>query len=168
VIINAIHFESKLHSKSGFTLIEVLITLAIVSILAAVAIPTTQLAVKRNKERELRNAVVQNREALDAYKQAVEQGRIARQAGDSGFPPTLDALTTGVDDKKNPAGGKIVFLRRIPRDPFYPDASVPAAATWGKRSYASPADRPKEGADVFDIYSLSADIGLNGVPYQGW
>jgi general secretion pathway protein G len=111
---------------------------------------------------------MQIREALDGYKQAAEQGRIARQAGDSGYPASLELLTQGLEDRKNPVGMPLKFLRRVPRDPFYPDPALPASATWGKRSYASTADRPKEGADVFDVYSMSTGTGLNGIPYGEW
>ncbi|MFN3717093.1 MAG: hypothetical protein ACK4R8_10260, partial [Thiobacillus sp.] len=62
----------------------------------------------------------------------------------------------------------LYFLRRLPRDPFYPDASVPAAETWGLRSYASPPDAPVPGRDVFDVHSLSTAKGLNGLPYREW
>jgi general secretion pathway protein G len=71
-------------------------------------------------------------------------------------------------DIRSPTPKKIYFLRRLPRDPFFPDARAPAAATWGLRSYASPADDPQPGKDVFDVYSLATGSGLNGVPYRDW
>ncbi|MBC6962514.1 MAG: general secretion pathway protein GspG, partial [Nitrosomonas sp.] len=63
---------------------------------------------------------------------------------------------------------KIFFMRRLPRDPMFPDTEVPAAETWGKRSYASPPDSPEEGDDIYDVYSLSEKAGLNGIPYNQW
>lgn len=74
----------------------------------------------------------------------------------------------GVEDAKDPMRRKIYFLRRLPRDPFTADPAVPSHASWGKRSYASPADKPQEGNDVFDVYSKSPGIGLNGIPYKEW
>lgn len=152
----------------GFTLIELVVTVAIVGILASIAVPLGELSVQRAKEQELRSALRQIREALDIYKRAADEGRVQRRADGSGYPPTLDDLVAGVEDAKTPVQAKIYFLRRLPRDPFYPDPGVAAADTWGKRAYASPPDAPFEGNDVFDVYSLSERIGLNGTAYREW
>ena len=152
-------------STSGFTLIELVVTVAIVAVLASGIMPMIEVTVQRNKEQELRVALMQIRTAIDAYKNA---GIDERTVGASGYPKTLELLASGVEDAKNPAKVKIYFLRRIPRDPMSSDPSIPAAETWGKRSYASSAENPQEGNDVFDIYSLSTERGLNGTPYQEW
>ena len=102
----------------GFTLIELLITVVIVGILALSAMPLAELAVQRSKESELRSALRQIREAIDTYRRDVEEGRIPRKALESGYPPTLDILVTGVEDEKSPSRKKIYFLRRIPRNPL--------------------------------------------------
>jgi general secretion pathway protein G len=153
---------------SGFTLIELIITVTIVALLAGAAVPLAELAVKRTREHELQSALRQIREGIDAYKRAWDDKKIARVANESGYPKSLDQLVNGVPDITTPTKAQIYFLRRIPRDPTYPDAGVPAAATWGKRSYASPPDSPSEGADVFDVYSLSTEVALNGVSYREW
>jgi general secretion pathway protein G len=108
------------------------------------------------------------RDAIDAYKQASDEGRIVKKVGESGYPKTLEELLTGVEDQKHPKKARIYFLRRIPRDPFATDPELTAAQTWGKRSYASPPDDPKEGDDVFDVFSLSPYVGINGRPYREW
>jgi general secretion pathway protein G len=154
--------------RSGFTLIELVITVAIVAILASAVVPLNELVVTRSKEQDLRRSLRDIREAIDAYKQAWDEGRIVRQPAETGYPKSLDVLTDGVEDIKNPKKAKIYFLRRLPRDPFAVDSSVSSAATWGKRSYASAPDDPKEGEDVFDVYSLTAGKGLNGRPYREW
>jgi general secretion pathway protein G len=154
--------------SKGFTLIELVVTVAIVGIMASVAVPLGELTLQRVKEQQLRSGLRQIREALDAYKRASDEGRVLRRADGSGYPRTLDELASGVEDAKSPTHNKIYFLRRLPRDPFFGREEAPAATSWGKRSYASPPDMPVEGEDVFDVYSLSERVGLNGVPYREW
>ncbi len=157
-----------MRKAGGFTLIELVITVAIVGILAGMAVPLKEIVVKRGNERDLRNALREIRGALDAYKRAVDEGKVKHSVGDSGFPTSIDELAAGVEDISNAERQKIYFLRRVPRDPMNPDASLSAAQTWGKRSYASGPDEPREGRDVFDVYSQAAGRGLNGVPYREW
>jgi len=152
----------------GFTLIELVITVAIVGLLATAAFPLAEMAARRTKEQDLRLALREIRDALDDYKAAFDEGRIAQEVGESGYPPDLDTLVAGVEDAKSPESTTIYFLRRIPRDPFYPDATAKASETWGLRSYASPPEDPQPGDDVYDVYSLSTGTGLNGVAYRDW
>ncbi len=160
----------------GFTLIELMIVVAIMAILATAALPFRELMVQREKEQELRVALRQIRTAIDAYKQAVDDGRVAKKADESGYPPRLEELFMGVPDIKSTDKEKknIYFLRRLPRDPMFIELDIagttatPTVDTWGKRSYESPPDSPKEGDDVFDVYSFSEKIGSNGIPYREW
>jgi general secretion pathway protein G len=152
----------------GFTLIELLITVAIVAILASIAVPMAQLVVQRNKEQELQTALLKIRGAIDAYKQAVNDGHIEKLSGESGYPRSLKELVYGVDQKDDPKKSKIYILRKLPRNPMVQDPTIPAEQTWGKRSYASSPDSPQEGADIFDVYTLSDEVGLNGIPYRDW
>jgi general secretion pathway protein G len=153
----------------GFTIIELVVTVGIIALLASAVVPSAQLVYQRQREIELRASLRTIRAALDAYKLASDTGRIKKALGKSGYPPDLQSLVDGVEDASSPKEGvKIYFLRRLPRDPFWPDAAAPAADTWGLRSYASPPEDPQPGDDVYDVHSRSSRTGLNGVPYRDW
>lgn len=157
-----------LHGTSrGFTLIEMVVTLAIVGLLASIAAPLTETVIRRGKEQELRTALYQIRDALDAYKRAADSGRIEKSATSNGYPSSLKVLVDGARDLRSPKGAKIFFLRRIPRDPFGKPKRDPIE-DWGLRSYDSPAQNPRDGEDVFDVYSKTRGKGLNGIAYSEW
>jgi general secretion pathway protein G len=150
----------------GYTIIELLVVMAVLGILATAAMPLAELGVRRAKERELKQAVWEIRHAIDLYKQASDDGRVRKLPDASGYPPSLEALTAGVPDLA--AGGALAyFLRRIPRDPFAAPTGE-NARTWGLRSYRSSAADPQEGVDVFDVYSKSEATGMNGIAYRQW
>jgi general secretion pathway protein G len=147
--------------QKGFTLVELVITVAIVALLASVALPLAEVTVQRNKEKDLRHALREIRGAIDAYKKAADDGAIERKADESGYPPTLATLVEGVADKRKTDGTKLYFLRRVPADPL-------TGEDWGLRSYASSPTEPQAGKDVFDVFSKSDQKGLNGTAYREW
>ena len=152
----------------GFTLVELLIVVAIMALLASIAAPLAELSYQRGKEQELRTALREIREAIDTYKRAADDGKIEKSADSSGYPPSLKTLVEGGPDKSTPEKSTLYFLRRIPRDPLAVEARAPAEATWALRSYASAADDFRGGPDVYDVRSQSTRAGLNGVPYAQW
>jgi len=179
----------ELRCVRGFTLIELVVTLALVSLMALVAVPLYEVTAVRMKEAELRTALRQIRTALDAYKDAADAGKIQKDPSDSGYPPSLKVLVEGVDAAQtaqtagltssttsmtspngNASSGptRLMFLRQVPRDPFTPDPSVPPDEQWDTRSYGSPPSDPQPGKDVYDVMSKSTTVGSNGVAYKDW
>jgi len=152
----------------GFTLIELVVTVAIIGLLTSAAMPLVKLTVQRERETELHQSLRILRSAIDAYKEAADTGRIKMELGDSGYPPNLQILVDGTEDIQSEKKTMIYFLRRVPRDPFFPDAAVTPAETWGLRSSKSPPTDPQAGDDVFDVYSMAQGNGLNGVAYHEW
>ena len=154
-------------SQRGFTLIEVVVTLALIGLLAGMAAPLTETVVRRGKEQELRTALYQIRDAIDAYKRAFDAGYIEKSLNSSGYPPNLQVLVEGVRDVRSAKGAKFYFLRRVPHDPLAP-VKRDDEGGWGVRSYDSTAQNPRDGEDVFDVYSKARGKGLNGIAYREW
>lgn len=153
----------------GFTFVELLVCLVLLGILASIVIPVTEITSRNSKEKDLKRSLVEIRQAIDAFKTASEQNKIPKSfKTETGYPSNLKVLE-GVKTKD----GKIVverFIRNIPRDPFFEGniENFSPEETWGKRAYLSDYDKPKNGDDVYDIYSLSEQKGTNGIPYNQW
>ena len=146
-------------SSLGFTLIELIAAVTILLILSGMAIPLARITIKREKERELRHALWEMRDAIDRYKDTAEQGKFQIKVDSLGYPPDLDTLVNGVD-----AGGKkIRFLRRIPIDP------MTNGTDWGLRAVQDdPNSDSWNGENVFDVYTKSQGTALDGTKYKDW
>lgn len=145
--------------EAGLTLVELIVTVAILSILASAALPLTRFTVKREKERELRYDLWEMRDAIDHYKDAAERGGIQTKVDSFNYPPDLQTLVDGVDIQ----GKKVRFLRKIPVDPMTGNTD------WGMRSMQDdPTSDSWGGQNVFDVYSKSDGTGLDGTKYNTW
>jgi general secretion pathway protein G len=143
----------------GLTLVELIITVGILAILAAAAVPIVRFQVKREKERELHYDLWMMRDAIDKYKDAADKGAIQTKVDSQNYPPDLETLVTGVDIQ----GKKVKFLRKIPIDP------MTNKAEWGLRSMQDdPQSTSYGGQSVFDVYSKSEGTALDGTKYADW
>jgi general secretion pathway protein G len=154
-------------AERGFTFVEMLVVVALVSILAAAVVPLAKVTMQRQREIELRRALREIRTAIDHYKDAVDGGQIPAtrvRPGSEGYPPDLETLVVGVQAAgQGTTERKLKFLRRIPIDPMTREAS------WGMRSYEDrPDSKPWGGGNVYDVYSKSDGTALDGTKYQDW
>ncbi len=141
------------------TLIELVVAIAIMAILATAVLPITRNVVKREREKELRAALWQMRDAIDRYKDYADQGKFQIKLDSNGYPPDLEELVKGVDIQ----GKKIKFLRRIPIDPMI------HSREWGLRSMQDdPTSESWGGQSVFDVYTKSNGTALDGTKYKDW
>jgi general secretion pathway protein G len=154
--------------RPGFTLTEMLVTATILGILAGAAIPLAKVAVKREREIELRRALRTIREAIDAYKKLADEKKIEVDSDSDGYPPDLETLVNGVslkaDEKSKSTEERLIkFLRRVPRDP------MTSSGEWGLLSSQDEPDSLSWGEEnVFDVYTRSRATALDGTPYRDW
>ena len=157
-------------NSSGLTLVELLVTLVILSILAAAALPYAEVTVRREKELELRRALRDVRTAIDAFYEDWKGGKISKTstaASEDGYPRTLQVLVDGADSG-DAKGGKRKYLRRVPRDPFADQARAPLEQ-WVLRSYVDGPDSIVWGGrDVYDVRSGAQTTALDGTRYKDW
>ncbi len=147
--------------ERGFTLAELVMVAALITILAGMALPIAKYTVKRQKEAELRLALRRMRTAIDEYKRLADQGMIQVKLGSEGYPPDLETLVEGVEVVGQPVKRK--FLRRIPRDP------MTGTTEWGLRSYQDEPDSESWGGqNVYDVYTTSDGVAIDGTKYKDW
>ena len=148
-----------LSSQAGLTLVELIVTVAILGILASALMPLARFQAKREKERQLRYELWQMRDAIDHYKDAADKHAFITKMDSQGYPPDLDTLVKGVDVQ----GKKVRFLRRIPTDP------MTGKDEWTLRSMQDdPNSDSWGGQNVFDVASKSQGTALDGTKYSDW
>jgi general secretion pathway protein G len=147
-------------AESGFTLLELIVAATILSILTLMVLPLARITIQREREKQLRQALWEMRDAIDRYKDAADRNAFQTKVDSQGYPPDLDTLVKGVEI----AGGKkLRFLRSIPVDP------MTKSTEWGLRSMQDDPDSDSWGGQsVFDVYTKSTGVGLDGTKYKDW
>jgi general secretion pathway protein G len=152
--------EGSPDQTAGFTLLELIVTTAILSLLAMVAVQLVSIQIQREKEKELRHALWELRDAIDRYKESADRSYFQTKVDSNNYPPDLDTLVKGMEMN---GGKKIRFLRRIPRDP------LTNGFEWGLRSNQDDPDSDSWGGQaVFDVYTKSEKTALDGTKYKDW
>ena len=152
-------FTAVTNRSSGLTLIELIVAVTILTILTGAAVPIARVRIRREKERELHQALWEMRDAIDRYKDAADRGAFQVKVDSQGYPPDLETLVKGVDSN----GKKMRFLRRIPEDP------MTGKTEWGLRSMQDEPDSDSWGGqNVFDVYTKSESTALDGTKYKTW
>lgn len=152
--------EESTKSKRGFTLLELIVAATILTILTLMALPLARITIQRDKERRLRHALWEMRDAIDRYKDAADRGTFQIKADSNGYPPDLDTLYKGIEGQ---GGKKYRFLRSIPTDP------MTNGKDWGLRSMQDDPDSDSWGGqNVFDVYTKSEGTALDGTKYKDW
>ncbi len=156
----SVRLQNRLRQSFGFTLMELIVAIGILSILTGMAIPLARVSIKREKEHQLREALWEMRDAIDRYKDAADRGAFQIKVGSEGYPPDLDTLVKGVDV----GGKKVRFLRHIPIDPMTGNTD------WGMRSMQDDpgSDSGGSGDNVFDVFTKSQGTALDGTEYKDW
>ena len=146
-------------SSTGLTLLELIVAMTILSVLTMMALPLAKVTIKRQQEKQLRQALWEMRDAIDRYKDMADGGGFQIKADSYGYPPALEDLVKGVDVR----GKKVRFLRKIPLDPMSHNAE------WGMRSMQDDPDSDSWGGqNVFDVYTKSSATALDGTKYKDW
>jgi len=153
-------------TSSGFSFIELIVTTAVIMILASAALPIARVSIRRQKEAELKRTLREVRVAIDKFKDLADMGRLSTlelQAGSEGYPTSLEQLVEGISAANDVTGRKYKFLRRIPIDP------ITGRADWGLRAYTdSPTSTGWGGGSVYDIYTKAEGKALDGTKYRDW
>jgi general secretion pathway protein G len=159
-MVSSVQYRSMAKGSRGFTLIELIVAATILSILTLMALPLARITIQREKEKQLRQALWEMRDAIDRYKDAADRGAFQTKVDSQHYPPDLDELVKGIEGQ---AGKKYRFLRSIPRDP------MTNSTEWGLRSMQDDPDSDSWGGqDVFDVYTKSEGTALDGTKYKDW
>jgi general secretion pathway protein G len=152
--------QRRLSRQQGFTLMELIVATMILSILTLMALPLARVTVQREREKRLRQALWEMRDAIDRYKDAADRLAFQTKVDSQGYPPDLDTLVKGVEIQ---GGKKVRFLRSIPVDPMTGNTD------WGLRSMQDDPDSTSWGGQsVFDVYTKSEGTALDGTKYKDW